>query len=294
MSTIMAAQPALLQPLLFMSEKDPVGPARLGKTRITNIDVKQILTKANGSMRDYDFSLNPYIGCGFACSYCFASFFQAEPERFDTWGQWVEIKANAVEVLKKKRDLKGKRIFMSSATDPYQPLEAKVELTRALVEAMCDPLRQTRLVVQTRGPLVTRDIDLLKRFERVRVNMSITTDSERVRKEFEPGCASIEKRLEAIAEVKAAGIKTSVIMGPMLPIEDPERWAKRLIKAGADHYVTAYFHRSDRQFAANTRPGALALAEAHGWTRKEYEETVSVLRKFFPRINDGSGGFEPI
>ena len=122
-----------------------------------------------------------HFGCGFACTYCFASFFQPEQERFDSWGQWIDIKSNAAELLKKKRDLKGARIFMSSATDPYQPLEMRTGLTRSLVEIMADPLRQPRLVVQTRSPLVTRDLDLLKQFKHVRVNMSITTDDEDVR-----------------------------------------------------------------------------------------------------------------
>src|SRR5207253_3003827 len=116
--------------------------------------------------------------------------------------------------------------------------EAKVELTRSLVELMSDPLRQPRLVVQTRGPLVTRDIEIYKRYKNVRVNMSITTDSDEIRKRFEPGCASIERRLEAIAEVAAAGISTSVCVCPMLPVEDPERFAKTLAKVKADRYYT--------------------------------------------------------
>lgn len=267
-------------------------PDQIGRASVKDIHVKQVLTKTNGSIKDYDFSLNPYIGCGFGCSYCFASFFQAEQERYDTWGTWIEIKANAAEVLLKKRDLKGKKIFMSSATDPYQPLEAKVELTRRLVEIMSDPLRQPRLTVQTRGPLVARDIDLLMRFSSVRVNMSITTDSDDIRKQFEPGCASIERRLEAITEVKSHGIRTSVVICPMLPLEDPERFARTLRKTKADYVATAFFHRSDRQFAANTRNEAWDLAEKFGWNRDAYVKAVSDLRRYLPELN-GGGGFQP-
>ncbi|MGM3366965.1 SPL family radical SAM protein, partial [Escherichia coli] len=91
------------------------------------------------------------------------------------------------------------------ATDPYQPLEAKVELTREILKLLSQPEHQPTLVIQTRSPLVTRDIDLFRRFENLRVNLSITTDSDLVRRDFEPGCSSIERRLEAARELVAAG-----------------------------------------------------------------------------------------
>lgn len=272
---------------LFEPDPSPQAPERLGKADISKIHVRQILTKPAGSLGSFDFSLNPYIGCGFGCSYCYASFFQADPDKFETWGTWVQIKANAVEVLRAKRDLRGKRIFMSSATDPYQPLEAKVEITRRLVEEMSDPLRQPRLVVQTRGPLVTRDIDLLKRFGEVRVNMSITTDSDDIRKEFEPSCASIERRLEAVRELKAAGLETGISIMPMLPLHDPEAFGKLIKQIGPDHVYAGFFHRSDRAFAANTRDRAWLLAEKHGWNRAAFLEALTMLERHLPEINGG-------
>lgn len=287
----MAAQ-AVLQPQLFLLEPELQGPERLGRAKISEIYVKQILTKGSGSIQSYDYTLNPYIGCGFGCSYCFASFFQAEQERFDSWGTWIEIKANAADVLRAKRDLKGKSIFMSSATDPYQPLEAKVELTRKLVEIMSGPIRQPRLTVQTRGPLVTRDLDLFKRFTNIRVNMSITTDCDEIRKEFEPGCASIERRLEALAQVKAAGIRTSAVLAPMLPLRDPEAFAKKLKAINADFYCSAFFIKSDRPFASSTRDGAWKLAKKYGWTKDGYMKAAAALKKHLPQLN-GGGGFQP-
>jgi DNA repair photolyase len=244
-------------------------------------------------MRGYDYSLNPYIGCGFACAYCFAANFQADEQKKATWGKWVEVKANAVEDLLRKRDLKGKKIFMSSATDPYQPLEAKVGLTRRILETLVDPLRQPRLVVQTRGPLVTRDIDLLRRFEHVRVNMSITTDCDEVRRRFEPSCASIERRLEAISEVKAAGIATTVCIVPMLPIRDPQGFARTLRKTGADFFVAGPFRRSARAFAADTRELGLELAKEHRWDEAAFHRTLSILQRHLPELNRGDRGFHP-
>ncbi len=280
-----------VQPTLF-EESRLVIPVTHGQARIGHLPHSQILTRATGSMAAYDFSLNPYIGCGFACSYCFAAFFQPDSTRFEQWGTWIDVKENAEKHLARRTDLLGKRIFMSSATDPYQPLEAKVGLTRRILEVLAVPSRQPRLVIQTRGPLVTRDIDLLKQFHHLRVNMSITTDDDSMRRQFEPNCASIERRLQAIRELKEAGLRTSVCLVPMLPISNPERFAKTLLSVQADHYVAAGFKISDRQFAANTRPGALALAARLGWTQAECEKAILILQRHLPMLNR-SGGFAP-
>lgn len=277
---------ALAQLPLFDIEDRPIGPAELGQTKISEIYVKQILAKPAGSLRDFDYTLNPYIGCGFACSYCYASFFQADEDKFRRWGSWVQIKKNAELLLRQKRDLKDAMVFMSSATDPYQPLEAKVGLTRRLVEIMSNPLRQPRLLVQTRSPLVTRDIDLFKRFDHLRVNMSITTDSEEIRKQFEPSCASIDRRFEAIAEAKAAGLSVGVSLCPLLPVRDPEKFAKRLAQLDADCYWTCYFHKTEKQFAANTRDQAWEFAEKRGWDEKACLRTIERISKHLPQLNE--------
>lgn len=278
----------LTQLPLFEIEDRSMGPAELGQAKISEIYVKQILAKPTGSLKDFDYTLNPYIGCGFACSYCYASFFQADEDKFRTWGSWVQIKKNAAQLLMQKRSLKDAMVFMSSATDPYQPLESKVGLTRRLVEIMSEPLRQPRLLVQTRSPLVTRDIDLFRRFEHLRINMSITTDSDEIRKEFEPSCASIERRFEAIEEAKAAGLRVGVSLCPLLPIRDPEKFAKRLAKLDADCYWSCYFHKTERQFAANTRDLAWELAYQKGWDEKAYLRAIERLSKHLPQLNGRS------
>jgi DNA repair photolyase len=279
-----------MQGSLFVLEEPTQGlPERQGQAAVRSIRARQILTRANGSLEGYDYSLNPYSGCGFGCAYCFASFFQDSQDRFESWGSWVEAKENAVELLRAKKDLLGKKIFMSSATDPYQPIEAKCGITRGLLETMVEPGRQPRLVVQTRGPLVARDIDLLKRLKYVRVNMSITTDSDEVRKQFEPGCASIERRLEALRQVKAAGIPTTICILPMLPLEDPERFAKTIRDSGFDFAAAGWFHHSDRAFAASTRDTAWKVAERLGWTRTEYQRTLTALQRYLPSLNCGRG-----
>jgi len=261
----------MIQPTLF----DTGVPSRVGAAAVSESDSRHILTPGNGRTSAYDFSLNPYRGCSFGCAYCYAAFFVPDEGQRDSWGQWVEARTRSVDVLRSK-DLNGKRLYMSSVTDPYQPVEAKLELTRAVVEEL---LRQrARLVVQTRSPLVPRDIDLFRQFEHVRVNVSITTDDDAVRRQFEPTCSSIERRLEAIEALKAAGLRVAVCVCPMLPMNDPEAFGRRLDRIGVDAVTASWFHHSDRPFAAGTRPGAKSLANDLEWTRPAYERARDALR----------------
>lgn len=266
---------------LFDEYEAPATPDKLGAATIGLRPGSKVLTVPKGMASDFDYSLNPYVGCGFACSYCFAANFVADEQRKEDWGKWVDIKIDAERQIA-NTELRGKKIFMSSATDPYQPLEQRIGLTRRIVEVLVR--KQPYLVVQTRSPLVTRDIDLLTRLEQVRVNMSITTDSDEVRKKFEPSCASIDRRLEALAEVSEAGIPVTVCISPMLPIENPARFAKRILELRPVHVFASYFHHRDRQFAASTRGGAFEIAKQFGWTRDDFARTLKELCRLLPML----------
>ena len=106
-------------------------------------NAKSLLTKATGFIAAYDFTLNPYRGCQYGCSYCYAAAFSPNPQMRQDWGNWVMIKQNAAELLEKELDKWYKKnpdkpplIYMSSVTDPYQPIESKEQLTRSLLEVM--------------------------------------------------------------------------------------------------------------------------------------------------------------
>jgi DNA repair photolyase len=267
-------------------------PVRIGHADVAYRSTQSILTKATGFMSDYDFTLNPYSGCSFGCSYCYAAFFSRSPERRETWGYWVEVKQNALTVLRRMRTpLRGKRIYMSSVTDPYQPIERKLRLVRELLEELIR--HQPRLVVQTRSQLVTRDIDLLRQFDHVQVNMTITTDSERVRRAFEPHCSTNRKRLDAITAVRLAGIECAITMTPLLPVEDVDGFAKDLVATGVQRFVVQPFHPDRGQFVAGTREAALELIQEIGWTASDYGRTVSTLRTKLPHLSEGREGFAP-
>lgn len=271
----------MVQPALF-DEYEVAVPERVGRAIVGTRPGSRLLSKSPPHF-DYDYTLNPYIGCAFGCSYCFATAFVADEARKRAWGDWVDVKTDALDQLH-RAPLREKRIFMSSATDPYQPIEAKLELTRSIVEILAEPERQPYLVVQTRSPLAARDIDLFKRFRGLRVNMSITTDCDAIRRRFEPSCPSIDRRIEALTEVSRAGISTAVCIAPMLPLHDPEAFADRLAGIGATLYVANYFHHSTREFASTTRADAWPLLKEYDWGGKAYEQALERMRRRLPQL----------
>ncbi|MGV3618021.1 MAG: SPL family radical SAM protein [Fimbriimonas sp.] len=268
------------QPSLFGSDMevpDHVGRAEIG-ARVRG----KALNPGRGMASFADYTLNAYVGCGFGCTYCFATAFVADEEKREAWGEWVDVKERALEEIARKRDLTGKRIFMSSATDPYQPLEAKIGLTRSIVELLAT--RQPYLIVQTRGPLVTRDIDLFRRFDGMRVNMSVTTDDDEVRRRFEPACASIDRRFAALEELKSAGIPIGVSVSPMLPITNPRAFARRIKELGPRSLYSQPFLPPGREFAASTRPLALPIAKEMGWGERERLQALREMREVLPDL----------
>ncbi len=173
---------------------------------------KSILSKS----QIFPYVINPYIGCQHSCIYCYAKFMKRFTGHQEPWGEFVDVKINAPEllqkeILKKKRD----RVWVSGVCDPYQPLEAKYKLTRQCLEILAT--NNWPVTVQTRSPLVTRDIDILKTGQDLEVGFSITTADDDIRKLFEPHAPSIQSRINALDELHRAGIRTFAMIAPMLP-----------------------------------------------------------------------------
>src|SRR5437667_2611281 len=187
------------------------------------INARSIFSPATGFIQrgGFDWTCNPYVGCSFGCTYCYAMFLPQNRRPKEQWGRWFQAKINAVELARKQAPkVAGKAVYLSSVTDPYLTAERSLMLTRGILQELVP--HQPRLLVQTRGPLVVRDLDLLGQFRFIRVNMSIPTDSEAARLAFEPKAPPLEKRWEAIAAVKAAGVPVGICVTPMLPLENPE------------------------------------------------------------------------
>jgi len=280
------------QLLLFNEEEDK--RKKIGHADIKYKNSASILTTPSGFMDSYDYSLNPYSGCSFGCTYCYAAFFSRNKEKMDNWGYWVEVKENAIVMLRKKRKkpLKDKVVYMSSVTDPYQPIEKKIELTRQILQEFAD-YHNIRLVIQTRSPLVTRDIDLLKKIGRVQVNMTVTTDNEDVRKIFEPFCPSNKSRIKAIKEINEAGIQSCITMTPLLPVKDSNSFALSLKDTGIQRFIIQPFHKTKGKFIAGTRESALKILEDYSWNDKTYNEVFNVIKSHIPNIGVGKKGFAP-
>lgn len=268
---------------------------KLGNTDIEYKSASSILTKASGFMEDYDFTLNPYSGCSFGCTYCYAAFFSRNKQKMDTWGEWITVKENALTLLKKRRKkpLINKTIYLSSVTDPYIPIEKKLELTRSILKELIE-FHEVRLVVQTRSPLVTRDIDLFKKFKAIQINMTITTDNEKVRKVFEPFCTGNKQRIKAIKEVNDSGIQSCITLTPLLPIDNPSSFAQDLLDTGITKYIIQPFHKDKGKFVRGTRSEALKILEEFSWGDFEYQRVLSVMKKIIPNLGIGKTGFAPI
>lgn len=204
----------------------------------------KLLNAAAGFLAGYTHSLNPYAGCAFGCSYCYVrrmpvGLFSGRP-----WGEWVDVKRLEGEAFAKEwKRAHGKgplAVFIGSATDPYQPVEASYGVTRAVLETMAE-LPPEFVLLQTRSPLVARDTDVLLRLgDRVRVSMTIETDLEPVRRRFTPQAPPIAARRRALRELQAAGIPVQIAVAPLLP--HSEHFAAGLVEAAKRIVVDDFFH----------------------------------------------------
>ncbi len=156
------------------------------------------------------YTANLYKGCTHGCAYCYAPSLTHDERK---WGRYVDVKVNAPEVLERElRGLRKDQVFLSSASDPYQPVEAKYGITRRCLEV----LRRNGFPVSvlTRSPLVLRDLPLLRKLDWVKVGMSITTVPVR---QFEPGVPPLQRRIATLKKLAEAGIPTWVSLAPVIP-----------------------------------------------------------------------------
>lgn len=192
---------------------------------INNIVSKKILSETKGeSTVGFTHSLNPYSGCAFGCSYCYVREMPIQKYKDIPWGEWINIKINAAENYKNenknlRRKNKPINIFMSTATDPYQPIERKVEMTRKILTEMIESPPDF-LQIQTRSPLVERDLDILLKLQgrcELLVSMTIETDREDIKRTFSPFAPGINLRLKSLKNIHTAGIATQASISPLLP-----------------------------------------------------------------------------
>ena len=179
---------------------------------IREVYARSILSKS----KIHDYTINPYTGCQHGCTYCYARFMKRFTGHREPWGEFVDVKINAPDLLQQEinKKLPG-RVWISGVCDPYQPLEKRYELTKKCLEILIQ--YDWPITIQTKSALVLRDMKLLKEATNIEVGLTITTGDNRVRQLFETNTPSIEARIRALEKLHLAGIKTFAMIAPMLP-----------------------------------------------------------------------------
>lgn len=194
---------------------------RKGQLRIRSIEAKTMIV--NSKLPDIDCVVNPYTGCEFACLYCYASFMgRFVGESNQSWGDYVYVKENAIEIFKNdlNRLLKKNKtpsLLLSSVTDPYQPVEKKYGLTKGILEAIENANYRGKISILTKSPLVLRDVPIFKQINHVEIGMTVTSTENILSKSFEIFAPNLTSRLESLTRLNEQGIETYAFIGPILP-----------------------------------------------------------------------------
>ncbi|BCU68016.1 radical SAM protein [Sulfolobales archaeon HS-7] len=220
---------------------------------IREITVKTALSKSN--LKELDYALNPYLGCRLSCTYCYARYFSPEEVK-EKWGEVILVKSNLLEVLRREVNVKRRGVVgVSTVTDPYQPVEAQRKITRGSLEILLKS--GFRVSIQTKSPLVLRDVDVLSKYrEKVDVGITITTVDRDVSKEIEPFAPLPDARFNAVKGLRDAGIETWIFLGPIIPgvnehfegiLERVKDMGIRVIYDFYNHYPGLPFSRIRRE-----------------------------------------------
>jgi DNA repair photolyase len=214
------------------------------RTEVLTDASRRILTSNSSPDVPFDQSINPYLGCEHGCVYCYARPSHAH------WGlspgldfeTRIFAKPNAADLLEREfadPRYRCKLIALGANTDPYQPIERRLKITRGILETLARARHPVGVV--TKSAAVVRDLDLLAPMAQLglaSVALSITTLDRSLARRLEPRAATPERRLEAIAQLRAAGVPVGVMVAPIIPgLTDGELEAilHAAAAAGADH-----------------------------------------------------------
>jgi DNA repair photolyase len=228
----------------------PVLGERGRGARFRELPVRQILNSPATTHMPF-WSINPYVGCEFGCSYCYARKTHAwameragkaasAQHAWDAFEHEILVKRTAPEVLLKTLDparLQGRTLMIGTATDPYQPAERTYLLTRRVLQAL---VRFTglRVGIITKSPLVARDIDVLRELSGrhdLSVNISLASTDAALLRRIEARSPAPHARLRTLARLTSAGIEAGLLIAPILPaISDSWTQLAALMEAGKE------------------------------------------------------------
>ncbi len=251
-------------PLLPDSGPRLVGIARLAahgesvrqghEVEYFSLPVRSLLNRCvSRRQMPFTWTINPYRGCEFACKYCYARYTHEFMEMRDgvEFEQKIYAKQHAADLLRQelRRVKPGEEIAIGTATDPYQPIERKLEITRAILQEFA---RHSGfdLGIVSKSSLIVRDLDVIQEIasrNHISVNITVTTTDANLARILEPRAPRPDLRLDALRKLREAGIDAGVICAPVLPgITDSPKQLEAVVRAaaaaGASHvYANALF-----------------------------------------------------
>ena len=239
-------------PLLPESGPRLVGIARLAahgesvrqghEVEYFDLPVRSLLNRCVSKRRmPFTWTINPYRGCEFACKYCYARYTHEFMEMHDgiEFEQKIYAKQHAAELLRQElgKEKPQEDIAIGTATDPYQPIEKKLEITRAILEELARH-SGLELGIVTKSAMVVRDIDVLReiaRHNRVSVSFTVTTTEIELARILEPRAPRPDLRLDALRELRRSGVRAGVICAPVLPgITDSPSQLEAVVRSAAE------------------------------------------------------------
>jgi DNA repair photolyase len=251
--------------------------------KIIEKEAKSIYTRTK--IPGLEYTINQYVGCGHNCAYCYARYISKWKE-YGPWGTWIEVKTNAPELARKK--VNGE-VSMSSVSDPYQPLEEKMRLTRRILENMD---KSTELSILSKSDLVLRDIDILKKFKNISIGLTVNCFPEKARKILEPHAPSNEKRIKALKKLNSEGIKTFCFISPVIPKLTEVRQVFMQTRGIVNYYLVEILNtRLGGENFKNVLRDKFPESYEYLKDRNKMENFVKLLRDYFEENNTPLGAF---
>lgn len=240
------------------------------------IVAKQALNRVKLERMPFEWSLNPYRGCAHGCSFCYARAFQSfiGMEANDEFQNHILLKTNIAEALEaqlarmaRSRRLPPERtgplfgtVAIGTATDPYQPAEAKAELTRACLKVLAK--YRVRTTITTRSPLIRRDLELLRSMNLASVNISLSTLDPALTRMLEPATPMPQQRLDTVAALAAEALPVGVFLAPILPRLTDDAAALDALFAAAKQAGAAFAMASPLRLSPDVKPWFFRTLEA--------------------------------
>ena len=255
--------------------------------RVLEVKAKSALNRSG--MVELDYAFNAYLGCAHGCRYCYAA--DITPgESPETWGDTVRVRTNIIEVL--QREIKSKRrglVGISTITDPYQPIEAKYRLSRQAIGLLL--ANGFRVSIQTKSPLVLRDLDILRDKKGLDAGISLATPDKEISRLIDRKSPLPDARIRTLRELSRNMIKTWMFLGPIIPgINDSDESFEALISMASDLKIRVIYDLLNPYSGARSMLGETL---GSGWSssmktldrRKWWENRESTITRLAGQYN---------